>query len=221
MDKIRIIKTKFYGDRAYDILRAVAGNLSDGKWENARGYDKYWTNFNVKQLPDNQVVFEVNAGPYEKWGRDYLRNPFLNMDDAKFLAWYAGKLKAVIKDEAKYEEWNKGWWNRDNMEDRTTYLSYDLDVTVADVYTVYDELLGRKNRADDVYGTRVWGHKADDETIAKRNELEAKKKALYDAYLAKKAELNEKLKKLTGDIELAKTKAFDEYRAAAAALDAE
>ena len=31
----------------------------------------------------------------------------------------------------------------------------------------------------------------------------------------------EKLKKLTGDIELAKTKAFDEYRAAAAALDAE
>ena len=209
--KTRTIPTNFYGQRAYDILRAVSGQLSDGMWENSRGYEKYWTNFDVVRKPDDQVVFEVNAEPNTVWCKRYIANPFVGLTDAEFLAWYAGKLKAVIQAEAKDDGAAKGWWNRDNTKFESAYLSYDLDVTVADIYAVYDWLLGRKNRADDVYGDRVWGKPASKETIAKRAEITQHKKQVEEAHKAELAELDEKLKKLTAEIEAAKSKARDSY----------
>lgn len=208
---IRTINTDFYGDRAYEILASVAGQLSDGMWENSRGYDKYWTNFSVKRLADNRVVFEVNKNSYTKWCKRYIDNPFVRMSDAEFLNWYAGKLKAVIRSEANDENWTKGWWNRSNTEMTSAYLSYDLDVTVADIYAVYDWLRGRKNRTDDVTCTRIWGHKADDEMIAKRNAMQREKETAAANYKNAVAALDEKLKKLTEEIAAEKSKAYKIY----------
>ena len=210
-DYTRTITTIFYCDRPFDILDSVSGQLSDGMWENSRGYDKYWTNFRVVRLDDNRVVFRVNKDSYTRYCGRYLDNPFARMSDTEFLAWYAGKLKAVIVCEAKDHNWKKGWWKRDNTTNTSCYLDRKLDITVADIYTVYDELLGRKNRSDDVYGTRIWGKKADDATIAKRAELaEAKAKALAD-YKEHIAMLDEKVKKFMAEIDADKQQAHKVY----------
>ena len=210
-DNTRTITTNFYGDRAFDILDSVSGQLSDGMWENSRGYDKYWTNFRVVRLDDNRVVFRVNKDSYTRYCGRYLDNPFARMSDTEFLAWYAGKLKAVIVCEAKDHNWKKGWWKRDNTTNTSCYLFFFNDTAAAEIYTVYDELLGRKNRSDDVYGTRIWGKKADDATIAKRAELaEAKAKALAD-YKEHVAMLDEKVKKFMAEIDADKQQAHKVY----------
>lgn len=210
-NKTRTINTNFYGDRAYEILEAVSGQLSDGMWENSRGYDKYWTNFRVVRLDDNRVVFRVNKDSYTRYCGRYLDNPFARMLDTEFLAWYAGKLKAVIVCEAKDHNWKKGWWKRDNTTNTSCYLDRKLDITVADIYCVYDELLGRQTRADEEIRNRVFGKKADDATIAKRAELaEAKAKALAD-YKEHVAMLDEKLKKVTAEINADKEQVHKVY----------
>lgn len=219
-NKTRTINTNFYGDRAYEILEAVAGQMSDGLWENSRGYDKYWTNFRVKRLDDNRIVFVLNTDSCTRYCGHYLVNPFCGMKDAEFLAWYAGKLKTVIRSEAKDNNWKKGWWKRDNTTNKSIYLNYKLDITVADIYGVYDELLGRKNRADDVYGTRIWGQKADAETIAKRTKLaDAKAKALAD-YKEHIAMLDEKAQKFMAEINADKEQAHKVYCALLENLEA-
>lgn len=210
-NKTRTINTTFYGDYAAEILNAVAGQLSDGLWENSRGYDKYWTNFSVKRLDDNRVVFIVNTDSYNRYCGRFLDNPFYNMSETEFLAWYAGKLKAVIRAEAKDNNWKKGWWKRNNTVNKSIYLNYKLDITVADIYCVYDELLGRKSRADKEIYNRILGQKADDATIAKRTEFaEAKAKALaeYNKHIAM---LDEKLKKFTAEIDADKQQAHKVY----------
>ena len=210
-NKTRTINTTFYGDYAAEIINAVAGQLSDGLWENSRGYDKYWTNFSVKRLDDNRVVFIVNTDSYNRYCGRFLDNPFYNMSETEFLAWYAGKLKAVIHAEAKDNNWKKGWWKRTNTTNKSIYLNYKLDITVADIYCVYDELLGRKSRVDKEIYNRILGQKADDATIAKRTEFaEAKEKAL-DEYNKQIAMLDEKLKKFTAEINADKQQAHKIY----------
>lgn len=208
-NKTRTINTNFYGDYAKEILDAVSGQLSDGLWENSRGYDKYWTNFHVKRLEDDRIVFVVNADSCTRYCNHYLVNPFYGMKDTEFLAWYAGKLKAVITAEARDNGWMKGWWKRDNTTNKSIYLNYKLDITIADIYCVYDELLGRKTRANEILRDRVFGHKVDDATIAKRSELaDAKVNATAD-YKARIAALDEKLKKFTAEIEADKQQLRD------------
>ena len=216
-NKTRTINTTFYGDYAAEILNAVAGQLSDGMWENSRGYDKYWTNFSVKRLDDNRVVFIVNTDSYTRYCGRFLDNPFCCMTDTEFLVWYAGKLKAVIHAEAKDNNWKKGWWKRTNTTNKSIYLNYKLDITVADIYCVYDELLGRQisdTRYDSETMRRVFGQKADDATIAKRTELAAAEEKVYADYKAHVAMLDEKLKKLTAEINADKQQAYKIYCAA-------
>ena len=213
-NKTRTINTKLYGDRADEILSAVAGQMSDGLWENSRGYDKYWTNFSVKRLDDNRIVFVINTSSYSHYCRRCLENPFYRMSDNEFLTWYAGKLKTVIRSEAHDNNWPKGWWKRNNTTNKSIYLNYKLDITVADIYCVYDELLGRQigvTRYDSSTMCRVFGQKADDATIAKRTELaDAKAKALAD-YKEHIAMLDEKVKKFMAEIDADKQQAHKVY----------
>ena len=218
--KTRTINTKFSGDRAYEILEAVAGQMSDGLWENSRGYDKYWTNFSVKRLDDNSIVFVINTSSYSYYCRRCLENPFYRMSETEFLAWYAGKLKTVIRSEAKDNKWTKGWWKRTNTTNKSIYLNYKLDITVADIYCVYDELLGRQSRADEETRNRVFGQKADDTTIAKRTELAEAKAKAEAFYKAQIAAIDERLKKFMAEIDADKQQAHKVYCAALENLEA-
>lgn len=148
MKNFSVIHTGLYGAEAYAVIDSVHGQLSDGKWENSPGYDKYWTNFDVQTANDGEVIFTVNAESYTMWYKRFMPNPFYGMSDADFKAWIARKIKAVVNDERK-ECSGFGEWDRRNIDHITRYLgkydetAHDVTTTVADVYCTYEALLGR------------------------------------------------------------------------------
>lgn len=209
---IRTIHTGLYGAYAKEIIDAVSGQLSDGKYENTPGYDKYWTNFHVRQADDGEIVFDVNADSHCTYCSKWLVNPFIDMTDMQFKAWYARKLKAVIQDEGRDENWAKGWWNRTSHY-ASCYLNYKLDVTVADVYYVYESLLERDVKAykyEAATIARVAGVKKTDEEASKAKSLREAKELIYAKYaqLIKDATAHrdEELAKVTKEL-------FDKCRA--------
>jgi hypothetical protein len=142
--EFREIYTPFFSNKADEILRSVLGQLSDGLWENTRGYTKYWVNFNVERRANGQVYFLVNENYDKAFGRDYYINPFREMSDTQFLNWVAAKLKAVIAAEFKDNAIpSRDGWKRNNTTFESAYLSYNEKITVADIYVVYDWLKGR------------------------------------------------------------------------------
>ena len=145
MKNLRKINTPFFSKKAYDILHSVLGQLSDGLWENSRGYTKYWINFDVERKTNGQVYFAVNNLYYKIFSKDYCTNPFIEMTNAEFLNWVANKLKAVIIAELKDNSISsKEGWKRNNTTFESKYLSYSEKITVADIYVIYDWLKGHK-----------------------------------------------------------------------------
>lgn len=186
MNNVRTIKTGMYGQRAFDILDALQGQMSDGLWENSPAYDKYWRNFDAAREYDGEVAVKVNTAPFSSEYNGRQANPFYGMPDAEVLKFLARKLKAVVKSEAKDEDWADGWWSRGNKDKTQSvhYLDRDLDVTVADVYAVYDALLGRTRRADPETAERVYGARLDEETTARRRAKAEAKAALLAKFNA-------------------------------------
>lgn len=171
---IRTIHTGLYGAQAHEVIDSVHGQLSDGKWENSPGYDKYWTNFDVKTADDGEVIINVNAASSIMWGQYWYTNPFRSMSDTEFKKWIAQKIKAVVNDERK-DRVEFGEWDRKNIDHTSLYLGnsdekYGTVVTVADIYCTYDALLGRSvgvTKYDACTICRVFGTKRTDEEIIK------------------------------------------------------
>lgn len=225
----RTIHTGLYSDKAYTILDRMSGQLSDGKWENTPGYDKYWLNFNVVRQDDGEVVLNVNADTNVVWGHEICCNPFIGMTDELFMAWCARKVKAVIKDEIKYSGPELGKWDRRNTVGTSMFLGHceghGTVVTVADVYCVYDQLLGRGiglNRYDASTVCSVFGHKLTAEEVAKAAGAREKAKLIREAY-AQKCEALKRAKdaavaKLEKELRDSIAKLAEEERAEVAAL---
>lgn len=155
--KYRTIHTGMFGSIAKDILDALHGQLSDGYWENSRGYDKYWTNYDMVQLPNGEVVFNVSTDTYNDWCKHTL-NPFLNMSDVEFKRWIAKKLKFIAHAEIKDGHLKtKDEWRRDNTTFESSYLNRRDVVTIADIYCVYDNLLEHQCRPYEDVVKRVVG----------------------------------------------------------------
>lgn len=108
------------------IIDGVIGQLSDGKWENSPGMNKYW-----KYARTNGTDLEIDN---DKWD-----SGFRGRSEEWIRHWFAGKLKAVVQDEVGN---NKQGWSRDNME-ISEYISYNHDMTVSHCYECYEYLLGR------------------------------------------------------------------------------
>lgn len=207
----RVLETPFFGEIANEILNSVSGQLSDGLWENSRSYEKYWTNFTVVRNSYNRTIFRVKTRCGGEYCGRWQPNPFVPMKESEFFAWYAAKLKAVIQAEARDNHWTKGWWNRNNTWQKSIYLNRKNEVTVADVYCVYDWLMGRIDRSPAAVHDRCFGEVADAETVEKREEIEMKRKQIVKDYADRIAEAEKTLK-------LEKEAAGDAYRAAMAAL---
>lgn len=119
-----------------DIIQAVFGQMSDGKWENSRAMEGYWPYIDV-EFKENKVFLLVNEAFQIQ---NYPINKFDEMPDNKIKIWVANHIKMVIKDEGLD-------WKRDNREE-TNYLSTDWrnskkSATVSDCYYVYEVLKGR------------------------------------------------------------------------------
>ena len=210
--KIRTIHTSLYGVQAKAVIDGVHGQLSDGKWENTPGYDRYWLNFDVETADDGEVIFRVNAEYGYHYCYRYLYNPFKNMSDNEFKTWIARKIKAVVNDERK-DRIEFGEWDRKNIDHTSIYLGhtdekYGPVVTVADIYCTYEALLGRSigiTKYDPSTICRVFGTKKTDEEVTKAKSLREAKECLKAKYAQKRAELqkakNEAVAKLEKELQ--------------------
>jgi hypothetical protein len=131
------VKTGLFGKLNKTILDSVMGQLSDGKWENSPGMNKYWRNANVKMDASDAVIIEVNTEAYG--------SGFRGRDDAWILRKFAGWLKNVAQTEL--EDGAGGYSAEWSRSDQTNlcYLNHgDVKVvTIADAYRAYDTLKGR------------------------------------------------------------------------------
>lgn len=212
---IRKITTRMYGQRAFDILDSLHGQMSDGYWEN-KGYDKYWTNFDVRRGDDDRVYFEVSDCPDRLWNGRTVKNPFAEMDDDRFKAWLAGRLRKMIGVEAEDRKWPDGWWSRTSTGLESEYLNGKLDVTVADVYRVYDELAGRAGAFRD---ERIAGRPAPASVVLGRKKIARAKQEAKAAYDAARAELDRLFQAAQNEYEADKTALWKDYCDKVRALD--
>lgn len=214
-NKTRRINTGMYGQRAFDILDRLHGQMSDGYWEN-KNYDKYWLNFDVRRDADDRVYFEVSDGPVRVWGGRSMKNPFAGMDTTRFKSWLAGRLRKIIGIEAEYKKWLDGWWSQTSTGLESRYLGKKLDVTVADVYRVYDELMGKSRSYRD---KRIIGNRAPAETVRARKALVRAKKEAKAAYDANRAKLDKLFEKACKKYQNTKKALWEDYYNKAKALD--
>jgi hypothetical protein len=143
----RIIETGLTTQLQADIIDAVFGQLSDGKWENSRAMESYWPYIEVVRKGKN--VFLIVSENMRFASRP--NNKFDDMKDNQVKIWVANKIKEVIKDEGLD-------WERGNMEE-TDYLATKWRkskkaATVSDCYYVYEVLKGRNAARHAEYGLK-------------------------------------------------------------------
>lgn len=142
-DDDRIIHTGLYTNKAKEVLSSVFGQLSDGAWENNPYYDRYWKFADAMQEVDGEVTIHISAktGEREYHGK-WIQNGFTGMRDTDVKQWMARMVKKTMVMELKDESISNGW-RRDNTEFETRYLNCHETITVAEVYCIYELLLGR------------------------------------------------------------------------------
>ena len=226
-DKKRIIHTGLYSKVAEEIISSVIGQLADGWGENNPANDKWWRFADCKQADDGEVLIEVSTESYKYESWDYhkrhIRNGFFCMSDTDVKLKFAGWVKKTAKMELKDDHCDNGW-SRTNETFKSCYLNYHLDITIADIYFVYEKLLGRDNSnkyAEHVVSRVIGAKRSAAETaavkqlnerianlVAERNEaikeLRAKKdeklKALEAEYSKEYSDLVNRFKKLEDEL---------------------
>ena len=144
----RVIKTGLKTQQECDILNGVRGQLSDGMWENSRSARGYWPYFEAK-FENGEVVLHISKDLYRD---SYPNNQFCWMKDEEIRAWFAKKIKQVIKEEGLD-------WKRDNTEETdfldTSWRKSKKPSTVADCYYVYEVLKGRNVAKHPEYASKM------------------------------------------------------------------
>lgn len=153
MEYNRKIKTNLEAtNKNYEILRSVIGQMSDGIWENSPRVEGYWRFATIEKSDDNKIVIAVStiysySDIYSKnfHGNECLINRFANMTDDKVKAYFANKIKQIIKIEEStlkeyYNDTSKDLsWRKDNQQ-KCGYMGYNETITVADAYAAYKNL---------------------------------------------------------------------------------
>ena len=155
MEYNRKIKTNLEAtNKNYEILRSVIGQMSDGIWENSPRAEGYWRFATIEKSDDNKIVIAVStiyiisySDIYGKYYHDNkcLINRFADMTDDKVKAYFANKIKQIIKIEESnlkeyYNDTSKDLsWRKDNQQ-KCNYMGYKETITVADAYAAYKNL---------------------------------------------------------------------------------
>ena len=125
---------------AASFVRDIAGQMSDGYWENSPRMESYWKFFYVD---GNDIIIAGNWDQYDEYSRRHIiPNLFKRMSDAEIKNFFADKIKYIVKAELKDN-------NEDPIANWNRNSDYELDYlhgTIADAYKAYDELKGRKIR---------------------------------------------------------------------------
>ena len=155
MEYNRKIKTNLEAtNKNYESLRSVVGQMSDGIWENSPRVEGYWRFATIEKSDDNKIVIAVStiytisySNIYGKYyhGNKCLINRFADMTDDKVKAYFANKIKQIIKKEESnlkeyYNDTSKDLsWRKDNQQ-KCDYMGYKETITVADAYAAYKNL---------------------------------------------------------------------------------
>lgn len=206
----RTIQTPFSSTKAYEVLSSVLGQMSDGMWENSGRMDKYWRFADVKQAANGNVYLEISDEDVKPDGRDsrgnckWVLNGFVDMNDEAILQFFAAKIKHIMQEDLKDANITNGW-RRDYEAFHTAYLNYKEDITVAEVYCIYDILKHRslKTFKAEVVKAVLGCQKSKEEVAA----LLVKQTALAEAA----AELNTKVKELEAALNIAVEQLKENY----------
>lgn len=193
----RIIHTGMFSKKAYEVISAVLGQLSDGWGENKPMYDKYWMFANVRQAQDGEVIIAVKTENYTRYYERYIDNGFAHMDDEGVKTYFARLIKKTARMEMDDCGQNStSGWNRNNTRMETTYLNYREHITIAEVYAIYEKLLGRRTvgKYSDSLIESAISHKKTEAEIKFEAEMAALNKAEAEELAALKAKY-EQLKK--------------------------
>ena len=153
--EFRVIRTGLYGNLAYEILRSIEGQLSDGRWENSPRMKGYWKNeyvlFDTAENPELVIIVNSNAYEYQEipdwfdyktnimhYKYKWTVNPFAKMSDEKILSWFADKIKSMVTYEMKDNN-GKNWWTK-NLDQELDYFGYHEKINVGDCKNVYNML---------------------------------------------------------------------------------
>ena len=193
----RTIHTGFYTNKAKEVIDSVFGQLSDGMWENSRAAEKYWRFATTDVADDGEIVVNISTDSRKGYDRDWVRNGFYDMTEKQVLEFIAHKMKAVAIQELKDEGIVRGW-KHNNETVRTYYLSYEEPVTIADVYYIYDALLGCKSKSErpDLVGAK---RNAADTAKAKAKKIQ--RKEIEDNYTTMLKKLDEEKKIALAELE--------------------
>jgi len=185
----RIVITPFpTGDKvAMEVIDSVMGQLSDGMWENSnnKSITDMWSCTDVEDDGKNIILKIYDSSSYS-YGSKY--NSWFNADEKKIFNYIADHAKQVVKYFEK-EDGPKYAWDRMNKAEASGFGGHGCpDITISDVYRVYDGLKGRKNH---LYEIPKEGTKTVDQLIKDFGEPEEKPK--------KQSKSTEKPKKITND----------------------
>ena len=150
MEYNRKIKTNLEAtNKNYEILRSVIGQMSDGIWENSPRAEGYWRFATIEKSDDNKIVIAVSTIHIISYNSKYYHgnkcNRFADMTDDKVKAYFANKIKQIIKIEESnlkeyYNDTSKDLsWRKDNQQ-KCGYMGYKETITVADAYAAYKNL---------------------------------------------------------------------------------
>lgn len=137
---VRIIHTNLFTDKAFEACDSVLGQLSDGWGENNPRNDRYWMYARVERQPDGEVIIKVSTISW-KSGCSY-SNGFYNMTDDEVKAFFAKMIKKTARMELEYGSVKNGWQRHSQF--KTGFLNHHTDLTIGNVYCMYELLLGRK-----------------------------------------------------------------------------
>ena len=108
--------------------------------------DRYWKFANVLREADGRVVIVVDkrSGESEGYNRNYqwVENAFASMSDQNVLEFFARMVKKTATMELRDSHVSNGW-KRYNVDFKTKYLNNYEDISIAEVYCIYEMLLNR------------------------------------------------------------------------------
>ena len=202
-DNDRIIHTGLYTKKAKEVLSSVFGQLSDGWGENNPRNDRWWKFADAMQEVDGEVTIHISAktGEREYHGK-WIENGFAHMHDLEIKQWMARMVKKTMVMELDDEGLTKGAWCRTN-EFETRYLNYHETITVAEVYCIYELLLGRNvgiTKYDVSVIVSVQGSKRQPEEIEAETKKREEVHAIESAYAEQVKAYNDEEKKLVDEL---------------------
>ncbi len=142
-----IINTGLNDRASLNVLKSTLGQLSDGMWENSRKAERYWPFANAEMIDGNVciVISKEYSKRYGSGRRGYM-NGFvydLAMDPTRIKDYFAKKIQAVVRQEAKdYPDADIKFTAKcdadlDYMDD---YDNHDNKIRACDAHKVYKAL---------------------------------------------------------------------------------